>query len=422
MDLNMDCQLAILEQLDFDTLRNVAQTNQHFAELATYIFKQLISSTKFSIHGTRNTNTSLDASDLIARDLQHVWFENLSSYFIRFENDSFHSRNLGAILNVLKYFGDSIKKLAIFTAFVPDGGIHKSVGQMINEHCSETLVELEVLHFYADVFKYFTKPFRAVESVAFGHVINVDERDYLPMSQLFPNLKRLVLILDQMLNSSYIVRHLPHLNYLMIKDKSYQSSVDGDAAGLEKLIKLNPQIRNINFESVESPRVKFVSEHLPDLDSLSLAGVDGGNQIHFRNVTKFVMRGIPSFIRFDYLQEVHAICLTECNRWIDFMQKHPMVEVLSVSVPELDAETFTIFTTHIPNVRVLTIKSQSEECHWIKPENLINFLNKHNNLQRFSIFGLELTTNQSIFERLHEKLHMKWFIKRNGPQFCFERK
>lgn len=377
------------------------------------------------MYNLRKLNDSRNGSEFIARDLRHLWSDwiKLSPDDIWISEESIEIKQLEIVSNVLTYFGDAIRKLTLFTEFTTNGNVYRYIGRMMNEHCSEMLERIEVWYSFETVLKHLTKPFRAVKSVKLSYFPNRDGDDCLPMDELFPNMEQLDLKLSTALNSSYIVRHHPNLNSLKIQDLSYKDeihSTNPDAAGLEKLIELNPQIRNIDFEAVPSHRVKFVGEHLPNLDSLTLAKLNGEDEIHFQNVTTFRAEGSPTNIRFDHLQELHINGFVRTEKWDDFIEKHSTIQKLHIPMLELNADAFMAFTKHVPNVQEMTISIYLAQ-QWIEPTILIGFLNKHGKLQKFSILGTNLQPNESFVEILRDNLHTKWIITSNDHEFSFER-
>lgn len=427
MKLNLDCQLTILEQLDLESLRNLAQTNDHFLHLASDVFKRRISKKNILIYASNVENDFFDTSELIAVDLQHFWVHwmKVSLEGIWDADDSIEIRELGAIVNVMKYFGDAIQRLTIRTEFAINDGVFENIGEMISKHCSESLVELKVWYFSEKVLKHIKKPFRAVESVSLHYFSNEDISDYLAMDELFPQMKRLSLALGTIMNNEYIVRHYPHVNSLKIKTNAKRHSdftqFEND---LKKLIEMNAQIRNLDLDSVPSALVGHASKHFTNLDSLSLAESSlhfrNAERIHFYNVTKFSAKDDPAHISFDHLQELHVDCEYCSDEWIDFMAKHPNLQQVHILVMELDADTFKMFTKHVPNVRELSISSHLKR-QWIDANILIDFLNKHNKLQKFSMRGVEMQANESIVGISHENLDQKWIVTGDKQGVFFER-
>lgn len=426
-DLNVDCQLLILNRLNFGDLRSIAQTNKLFSDLAAQVFGHHLAKMSVFIDGSQLLANSLDLMEetkVKIENLEHFWrgFFTLSYEYIWISNQSIQIRNLNALVNLLEHFGEAIRTLTI-RYDSRNSEYFKQISELVNERCTEALEHLELEYSFQNVLKHIKKPFESVKSLALNYFSNKDGVYCLPIDSLFPRMQQLNITLLANLNNSYIVRHFPNLNSLKLTASYFENDPATLEYSAEKLIKLNPQIKNIDFYLPLPHLLKVTSEYLRDLDTLTLAGFNIESEVHFGNVTKFVMEDFssdPENLSFEKLQELQMSCFAHrCHKWIQFMEKQTNLQRLHIEKSDVDDELFKTITGYLPNLKEMSISFLKRTP--IQPNTVIEFLDSHEMLSQFSLES-SLDGDQDLWHRLQEeKLKNKWNITIRENQFIFER-
>lgn len=155
---NEECKMSNLEKLSFDELINSAQLNEYCKYQANIVFKQNYGHIQVKISATQLPNSN--DIHLIAPD---------------------------KVEEVLKTVGHSIERLALNY----NGIDYKTVEQLIDEYCADTLKELEIEISHTKPFTGMQKTFKNVESFILRGSLNGLNDKSLDFSKVFPKLRRL---------------------------------------------------------------------------------------------------------------------------------------------------------------------------------------------------------------------------------------
>lgn len=203
--------------------------------------------------------------------------------------------------NVLEYFGNSFRILKISNAGIELDDF-ANLSRFANKYCSKTLKTLSLdiqpsfefndyeydeqlteyfeipnnehqqrfnLDFSLSVLDYFTIPFEALEKL---HIRQHSFNETMKLNQMFPQLKRFHFHVMIGADYSFFNCELPQLEYVDISvAMEYNENIKENVEGL---IRKNPTIRSINllFHASKDPNwLKFVSQHLPHLENLTLS-------------------------------------------------------------------------------------------------------------------------------------------------------
>lgn len=279
MDLNTDCQLSVLDQLDLSTILTLSETSKHFSFLAAEILRQ-----KFA---TKLVAISIPC---FAGALEHNVVEM---------EDKIRMQNNRAISLMLEHYGHLIAKLSLDHHYSPDRGADLIYSQ-INVYCSETLRELHISSKAAEHFiDEFVKPFKKVEVLSLGGVFNkLGDKEY-DFSEIFPSLRCLTLSMTYIDDATSIVRnsfpHLEHLEFVVWKSRENPSALCETM--IRQLLTNNPHIRSVNLHNVSPKLIKFLADEMQNLKSLEIVLKYGtqNDEIHFEHLK---ILKIPIFLHY----------------------------------------------------------------------------------------------------------------------------
>lgn len=308
MELNMDVQLAILEKMYLKDLLSIAQTNQYLLSLSKLVFRQRFLHNRLHIFDPRNTtcNERLDGGQMFMM-------------------------NYETISKMLKYFGALTSHLKVEFTWNPARSmntvmseIFNSVINLVNLHCSESLVEFHIASVYESFFSEISKPFKRVEKVTLQGLFNELNSPNLTFTQLFPAMRSLNLReCPEVLNKSFLDQNFPNLEHIAISmwyDPSHITHAD-----VVKIMENNPQIRSVVLHSCNRNFLKIMSDLLPNLEQLEMENystrneVEAPDQINFKNVKVFKLYStygwVPQNIVFENLVELHMEVFPKCTEW-----------------------------------------------------------------------------------------------------------
>lgn len=415
--LNIDVQLLILEKLDFVDLLSACQTNKHLYELAVNVFTRKFSKNTIEIKDGPAWHPSDDSDE----DTNHFILNimDILAHFDPFQTeDEFETPPLVTTSNklvqiqdfeltllALKYFGRFIEKLKIDYSFMNEFQLNRING-MINEYCSESLIEIHLSNCEGYVLEVFTAPFKKIESVSLGMEMKTVGKS---LDQIFPNLKSLSLSLITILDESLIDCHLPYLEHLYFRvEHNFRDTTE---SYVEILIRNNPQIRSIVLYNVSSRFLAIVNQLLSNLEHLTLwAFAMNGDDIHFENVKTFVMKNAlyssPVNITFSNLEELHMSYYdNRFDAWLDFITKHPNLKRLHIeeSVATDIHERFGTLTDNLHSLDEISIVCQGS----MSVEAVTKLIGDHENLMKLDL----ATLTDDVKETLRKELGSRWNIE-----------
>lgn len=223
--LNADCMLAVVDQMDFPTLLTMAETSHFYSQLCAFSFR----------HRFSDRQIIIDNDPLFAKPTARLWIDDKSIYF-----DSVHMA-----LKTLRIFGNVIRKLKLR---LTNADTVKSIAiiRQVDKYCADSLIELTLDVSGSNALQHNSKPFKKVEHLSFEGRFPSMEQQTIPINQMFPALRSMYLKIWSA-NDSYLTYHFPHLEYLHIDISTYQQDVDT----VMGLISENKQIRSIFLHDYE---------------------------------------------------------------------------------------------------------------------------------------------------------------------------
>lgn len=421
---SLEAQISTIERLNFVDVRKLALINDHFLNLTTDFFRRKLAESFIFIDGdyiSRDPiNNSNDTIGVVASDLRDAWsraFEPSSSNLIFSKGNWIEIRNLDTVLNIMAYFGDSVKVLRI-NQKISRHVVFKKIIESINTHCSESLEYLDTDFSFQNLFEHLA-PMKKVNQVNLKFS-NVEEGNTtFAMDELFPEMRHLVLELNRNLNSSFLLCRFQHLEHLKIRALyNIGSWAMRPGSYEEQLVMKNPQIKELDLQFVSGSLLKVAAEHLTNLDTLIVTRFISEDALHFSTVTKFLMTdvsGAPVNITFSNLQEVQMSCMRDrCDAWIDFFAKHSQVNRLFIEHTILNDELFGKLTANLTNL----VDFSYQSFQMVHPTTLIEFMDKHDKLQ--TAYFEPCSQRESY--ALQQKLATNWTISNHPKGTLFQRK
>lgn len=258
-DLNVDCQLLILQKLNYFDLVSFSSVNNIFSALASDVFRRKLKNKLFRIEEPlQMIHDNLDATSETP--------EALTIY------------DYGMVLSMLEHFGSHITKLEI-QYDEDESNQLKSIIRNVNRFCNN-LIYLSLEAHISNPLDDIRKPFSNVINLTIiGEMVKIKNED-LNCNEMFPKLNKLKLRVDS-LDKETINLFIPQLNTL---DLTYTLKQ------LHEFILKNPQIQNLYFDHSIPNFLEFVSKNMPNLEKFSTNVMTSANYngyIHFKTVKSF---------------------------------------------------------------------------------------------------------------------------------------
>lgn len=234
---------------------------------------------------------------------------------------------------ILKEYGSSIRKMHIKISLMQSVESVQSFIKLVEEHCSETLVELYLNDFrYLQIFENITRPFKRVEFMKMGNQLDLYSNK-LNFNEIFPSLRHMSF--DgrfNMIDMTILNVKLPFLNHLTIwLFNKYSDEIKQSM--LIELIEKNPQIKSIKLIHSEANMIKFIADHLPNLEHFDITNINNLNSdygadqlpsLHFEYIKTFKVTGeCPERITFgNSIEEFHINLPYKNLKFIDIIERY----------------------------------------------------------------------------------------------------
>lgn len=358
-NMNVDCQLLILENLDFHSLLNMAKLNEAISILSADVYRR-----EFS-------------NRIIHIDEPFLEYDKPK---INVYNDFILINDCNIALSVLQFFGPHILTLKISYKSDQNNQL-KQIISFTNQYCSN-LDNLQISSSNKYALENIQNEFPKVEDAKFGgKFINI-ESNTLKLNEMFPKLRRLSLKSVEISKNDSMNLHFPHLESLDIIFKEFSNQ-----NAFKNLIIKNTQIKELSLDNINSSYTEFASNHLPNIESLNIQHIqalDHTGEIHFKNVKKInigTIKGGPiENITFDQLEEL------ECNPyyltiWSNFIAQNRNITKLIFTSGISDAELLLLTDT------TSNLVEASFGCDfYVEVATFVQFLEKSNQLKRLNLW------------------------------------
>lgn len=382
--MNLDCQLLILERLNLSALLNVAQTNNHFLQLSTEIYRRKYSSRTISI---RSSDFSPEFEEIyVAKYFDYIIITNLEI--------------AGKMLNI---FGHFITKLSLKCTDMVSNNV-ENITRAINDHCTDSLIQFEMDDCIDDVWTNLQLPFKKIKSVTLSGNVKTEN---VALNDLFPKLRELFLKDVEIYDRNAFRQTFPHLEHLLVVILEIEGFVETDVV---EMITKNKQLKSLSLENASKKLLKFVSQHMLNLQSIEivkyLQDTSNDELILFesvKNVSLNYNSEVPERIIFSQLTELKLECFPELSdTWIDFIIRNSNLSKLIINCQ--------ISETHIAALHLMNLIEVSFTCTPnTNTKTIIEFIESNNKIQK-----IELKTFDNLLknELLNSKsLRHEWKVK-----------
>lgn len=397
LDLNVDCQLMVLDKLDLMALFSLADTNQHFSYLVTETMRRKLQKTKVII------TTPLYSNEPHPHYISGV---------------EFRVQHFEIVERMLKKYGQFIEILKIHQYSA--GSSTQQVFKLINLHCSKTLREIHMLQNSVDL-DMLTNAFEKVHTVsleAFDQIRNVR-----PLNETFPSVRRFYLNVKKMWKKNSIECEFKLLEYLDIS--IFYQRLDG-YFNSKQLIVRNPQIRRLKVSYASPKFLKLVADTLLHLEELYLYRYDehyyAGEVFHFENVKIFTVQEgsvtMPTNISFGKLEQF----LTDnqpvkCDRWIRFLECNKQLKKVCVT-GDIDNEILTRLTHANLTSQDIFLSFNDH----IELESIVLLIQSNQQLNKLTLKIRSSNVRNSVLNILHTKFDYDWIIRELSFYILLERR
>lgn len=385
-DLNIDCLEEIFKYLDLSNLLNVANSNKWLKIAASFVFRRNYGKKRVTViqpYGYEGIPLRVYCKNVIVR----------ATFSLRF----------------LRYFGCIVSKLEIILDNISQKQVYK-ICFYINEYCTESLIELEILGFGINniIFRNIQKPFVNIEMVSFRwcHL----EKNLIQFNKWFPKMRHLELNKNKIDEEKCIEMHFPNLRYLSYhparNDKEYFAPNFGN------IIRLNPNIRILHLFDWSEKLFQSINKYLPQLEELTINTllvhepyyVTG--QVHFKSLKIFDHNFSELLLKinfsFDQLEEFHAEGIRSDNL-LTFVRKYLTIKKLELCYTYGDFKENVI---QVAKALSLLYELQLYLCDEFSVDEVIRIVNIFKQVEK-----LHLKLHyQSEVDDLRAKLGSKWKI------------
>lgn len=372
---NSECEKLKLRKLAFDDLIKVAQKNDYCTEQAIEVFQRYHEHKKFALcprDGTKSGDKILIGCDLAE--------------------------------TFLSTFGQYTKYLEII---VPEKEA-TMFGQLINLHCSKSLIELEWQAREQGAFIKMQKPFEKLSSFSYSpYFIEQEQVGTLQLNELFPGLHTLKF--QKYSDRSTFNRHFPTLTNFEV----YEYGVYEESSFFDK----NPQINSFKLFSYTMELLASIQQSLEKIETIEIDWPSDvqtyqGEPLQFNGIKSLTLFYIDSAFRsgillFKNLERVEVWVTNNVNNveWSKFFEEHNSIQELELR--DADDSKLLHLSNAIPKLEKATISSLTK---YISCETAIKFVNSHTNLKTFQ-FRSHSDDFDTVLDGMRENLGKEWALR-----------
>lgn len=272
-------------------------------------------------------------SNLFPYATQYLDFEEADNYIrVQYEETA---------ANIVRRFGRNIRKLKMENVQMSGFIDHRStrdIYKLLQEHCADTLNQFHFDWMKEDFFEHVSKPFKNVHIVSLDKEVVGLENDRL--NQVFPSMRSLYLNHVQNQNISTLASKYPNLEHLqaVYNVNQYHLGYVTETV-ITEIIRLNPQIKSIDLSNVNGILLQFISNHLKNLEKLTIYNYDDENQIpiYFKYVKIFKIgqcktQSMPAHITFDeHLEDFEVGAHPRDRKYIDFILNNKNLKKICIT-------------------------------------------------------------------------------------------
>lgn len=367
-------------------LFNVAQVNSRFANLAVEVLRKNPDyKLKINLFKQKRTEKQFEEYDvgIIIRDLQMA-------------------------INMLKYFGSSLRRLSIYYNEI-EGSQLDMLNQFVNQYCSETVKKLEVKFLDENVLNQLTMPFKEVEDLT-CRIKSKNLKAFKPWNEFFPKLRRFRLSFHSE-NINFIDIEFPFLENFVLW--TTDNGVKRNLEHFEWFFKINPTIQSAKIGLF--PGLLKHMAHLPKLENLRIDSYNLEDvSIHLESVKNFVLPHLTS-IKYFSLPNLNELTMHVSSgrykAYIPFFKKHTELRRLHLN-KILTKKSFEMrldqLSIDLPNLVDVTVNFESYSRE-ILIESKTSFILNHRQLQTFNFITKIIEIDDEII--LRQSFTNEWNIE-----------
>lgn len=351
----------------------------------------------------------------------HFYIDGTTGGILDYNKQSVRIQNFNATQSVLNLFGDLIQFINI--SFIDINQVNGNViVTSIAAKCTTSLRELHLMDCHDMVLNGLTQSFPSVKQASFSTRPNGNfqiEPDALRMNEMFPNLTRLVVQVNNIMDMDFVGEKFPWLRSLtLVLPESEYFAFNS----IERLFQNSPSINKLILHHSSLELLQIVSENLNNLKVLELIDFSNdfyaGQPIEFKHVNSLAISSthsnskIPETLVFYQLQTFSLrLSFRFTDQWLQIFsnQLNKSIEFVEIESYRFTLNQFSSIAKMLPNVRIASIRSEKK----VPINVIIEFLREN---QRILIFDLKTALiNVAEREWIEENLQCDWDINYDYP-------
>lgn len=400
VNLNIDCQLLIMERLDVLSLLSLSETNRHFSMMVENILRRKFVNKSISVTGRGSYATEVEESE-----------------------KSIRISSLPEMLWLLKNYCHLISHLKIEN--VETYG-NNTVYKYVDSYCSKTLTQIHLESMHQNVFDAFSTPFSNVEHVSLSGEFNKLDGAQLRFDQLFPAMRRLSLGMLKIADDKWMERNrFAHLEHIGVLIWLYNQTGHLTEDVIIRLIQYNPQIQSLRLENVSPKFLQIVANQLPKLEHLDMKfshviwRESQNLSINFGHLKSLKIQQVfqvhPNQFVFNDLEELDTDAnVADFDKWMTLIKTNEHLKKLRITRRLKDVE-FQRMTDACSHLTELSLTSDDD----VEDTSIFKIFENCEQLERVH---LAMTRNSSV-KALSRLFQQDWTIKfENDFQFTVDLK
>lgn len=394
MDLNIDCQLLIVENLPMTDLLSLAETSQDLQLLVGEILR-----CKFA------------KKTMIFRSPYHspiITINNLEEFHDRIE-----ARNVAVVMKILEKFGHFILHLDIFHGFIITKDVSIDIFRAVNSYCSDTLTELHISN-WNDIFNEFKKPLKKLEYLSLEGNFYRMSNSNLTFGNIFPSLYHLTLRNVEFANASWLDHNYPYLHHLTVDIwNGYHPRPEWriNRITFKRLIESNTQISSLTLKFPSPSVLQIVADQLICLESLEIVFFQEGmigyinSNIRFHQLKTLIVNEGPALehLVFDNLVEFESNGLSQ--EWINLVKNQKSLKQLRINRLIEDFELLELVNIDA-NLTHIYFQCENEA----QVQNIVQLIEGNQCLTNLHVHTPKNIDWNEGFEALQEQLPHHWNV------------
>lgn len=401
MELNLDCQLMILDQMPLSALISMAETNKYFQDLVMDVFERKFGKTRVQI---------------VAPFLDIPVSYNQTEGPVKL-------KDFKTVSKVLRYFGQLIHSLKV-KYLTSDMDLQTTVNQLINEQCSRTLKQFDIRSYRNNFFDDFLEPFKNVENVSVRGLFSSFSKEPSCFGELFPSMRNLKIQLAKGQNMDWFNHEFKQLEHVNVDLCYYDPPGCFSEDIMIKFFNKNPQIRSLNISYFTRNLIQHAASELLNLENLqikyyeddeSTESTDEPNGIQFEHLKSFTMKSgsnsMPRNVTFENLVEFRTDANPKtCLRWFEFVESQKNLKKLVLFGRYLEKEEIFRLAAAKPNLVEATIRCKKD----VDYETIAGFIENSKQLKKlvlkFNEKSIQHESFETILKLLRKNFSVKWTI------------